>query len=93
MSDENVIFLSDFRPPEGGAGAPCRLTFYGAAFLNEHGDHQTLRATTVLPDGDWKGALDRARADGGVFHSSQGTAWVLPWPFAAVEIQVLPASR
>ncbi|HXC55488.1 MAG TPA: hypothetical protein VNU97_09345 [Rhizomicrobium sp.] len=84
---ENVVNLEDYRAPK--QSGPCIVAFVGFDFETPEGRKMRLTRTFKIADGDFVGAIEAVKQNGGVYFPSQDggkTVWFLPWPCAAVRI-------
>jgi hypothetical protein len=86
-----VVNIEDYRVPEK-SGAPCEVTFIGFRFRTPEGQEQGLNVTIRIADGDFTGAIEAVKQQGGFYLGPFGegeavTGWFLPWPCAAVRIR------
>ena len=86
----NIVNLEDHRPqPVIG---PVEVSFFGIPFEID-GEQQQLTLSVIVENGDFQGAIDSMRDNGGLYVEGDpsGAGWYLPWPCAAVRVR--PAQR
>jgi hypothetical protein len=88
MKNVKIADLEEYRRQNQGKGA--RITFHSSRYATLDGQAATLNVSIEVTNGDAFGVLEVIREEGGIWsRNDDGKIYFLPWPCAAVEVEIL----